>query len=81
MTFTIANVNVNGIRAACKQRNENNPGMKVWLEETTVVPQLWTELDGVEKLGNVIVIGATNREELIDPAIMRPACWGGSHES
>ncbi|MDO5031590.1 proteasome ATPase [Corynebacterium sp.] len=40
--------------------------------ETTVVPQLLTELDGVEKLSNVIVIGATNREELIDPAIMRP---------
>ena len=40
--------------------------------ETTVVPQLLTELDGVEKLNNVIVIGATNREELIDPAIMRP---------
>lgn len=40
--------------------------------ETTVVPQLLTELDGVEDLHNVIVIGATNREELIDPAIMRP---------
>ena len=40
--------------------------------ETTVVPQLLTELDGVEDLRNVIVIGATNREELIDPAIMRP---------
>lgn len=40
--------------------------------ETTVVPQLLTELDGVEDLTNVIVIGATNREELIDPAIMRP---------
>lgn len=40
--------------------------------ETTVVPQLLTELDGVEKLDNVIVIGATNREELIDPAILRP---------
>ncbi|MDY5840649.1 MAG: proteasome ATPase [Corynebacterium camporealensis] len=40
--------------------------------ETTVVPQLLTELDGVENLRNVIVIGATNREELIDPAIMRP---------
>lgn len=40
--------------------------------ETTVVPQLLTELDGVEQLSNVIVIGATNREELIDPAIMRP---------
>ncbi|APT92529.1 ATPase AAA [Corynebacterium phocae] len=40
--------------------------------ETTVVPQLLTELDGVEDMHNVIVIGATNREELIDPAIMRP---------
>ena len=34
MTLTIASVNVNGIRAACKQRNENNPGMNAWLEET-----------------------------------------------
>lgn len=40
--------------------------------ETTVVPQLLTELDGVESLSNVIVIGATNREGLIDPAILRP---------
>ena len=40
--------------------------------ETTVVPQLLTELDGVESLSNVIVIGATNREELIDPAVLRP---------
>lgn len=40
--------------------------------ETTVVPQLLTELDGVEGLSNVIVVGATNREELIDPAILRP---------
>ena len=40
--------------------------------ESTVVPQLLTELDGVESLSNVIVIGATNREELIDPAILRP---------
>lgn len=40
--------------------------------ETTVVPQLLAELDGVEQLSNVIVIGATNREELIDPAILRP---------
>jgi len=40
--------------------------------ETTVVPQLLAELDGVEDLSNVIVIGATNREELIDPAILRP---------
>lgn len=34
MSFTIATVNVNGIRAACKQRNENNPGMIAWLQET-----------------------------------------------
>ncbi len=40
--------------------------------ETTVVPQLLAELDGVESLSNVIVVGATNREELIDPAILRP---------
>lgn len=40
--------------------------------ETTVVPQLLAELDGVEQTRNVIIIGATNREELIDPAILRP---------
>lgn len=40
--------------------------------ETTIVPQLLTELDGVENLANVIIIGATNREELIDPALLRP---------
>lgn len=40
--------------------------------ESTVVPQLLSELDGVEGLENVIVIGASNREELIDPAILRP---------
>ncbi|AZA13569.1 AAA family ATPase [Corynebacterium choanae] len=40
--------------------------------ETTVVPQLLAELDGVEALTNVIVIGATNREDLLDPAIVRP---------
>lgn len=40
--------------------------------ETTVVPQLLAEIDGVEKLENVIVIGASNREDLIDPAILRP---------
>lgn len=34
MSLTIASVNVNGIRAACKQRNENNPGMNAWLEDT-----------------------------------------------
>ncbi|MFN5600566.1 MAG: proteasome ATPase [Acidimicrobiaceae bacterium] len=40
--------------------------------ESTIVPQLLAELDGVEGLSNVIVIGATNREDLIDPAILRP---------
>ncbi|MEJ5919869.1 MULTISPECIES: proteasome ATPase [unclassified Corynebacterium] len=40
--------------------------------ENTVVPQLLAELDGVEGLENVIVIGASNREEMIDPAILRP---------
>ncbi|GAA2091768.1 MULTISPECIES: proteasome ATPase [Brevibacterium] len=40
--------------------------------ETTIVPQLLAEIDGVEKLENVIVIGASNREDLIDPAILRP---------
>lgn len=40
--------------------------------ESTVVPQLLSELDGVEAVGNVIIIGASNREELIDPAILRP---------
>lgn len=40
--------------------------------ESTVVPQLLSELDGVEAAGNVIIIGASNREELIDPAILRP---------
>ena len=40
--------------------------------EATIVPQLLAEIDGVEALRNVIVIGASNREELIDPAIMRP---------
>ena len=40
--------------------------------ETTVVPQLLAEIDGVEKLENVVIIGASNREDMIDPAILRP---------
>ena len=40
--------------------------------ETTIVPQLLAEIDGVERLNNVIVIGASNREDMIDPAILRP---------
>ncbi len=40
--------------------------------ESTIVPQLLAEIDGVESLRNVIVIGASNREDLIDPAILRP---------
>jgi len=40
--------------------------------ENTIVPQLLSEIDGVESLQNVIVIGASNREDMIDPAILRP---------
>ncbi|MGV1036289.1 MAG: proteasome ATPase [Candidatus Nanopelagicales bacterium] len=40
--------------------------------ENTIVPQLLSEIDGVERLENVIVIGASNREDMIDPAILRP---------
>jgi proteasome-associated ATPase len=45
--------------------------------ESTIVPQLLSELDGVETLKNVIVIGASNREDLIDPAILRPGRLDG----
>ncbi|MDO5747629.1 MAG: proteasome ATPase [Actinomycetaceae bacterium] len=40
--------------------------------ETTVVPQLLSEIDGVEALDNVVIIGASNREDMLDPAIVRP---------
>jgi proteasome-associated ATPase len=40
--------------------------------ETTIVPQLLAEIDGVESLKDVVVIGASNREDMIDPAILRP---------
>lgn len=40
--------------------------------ESTVVPQLLSEIDGVEGLENVLVIGASNREDMIDPAVLRP---------
>ena len=40
--------------------------------ESTIVPQFLAEMDGVEELRNVVVIGATNRQDLIDPAILRP---------
>jgi proteasome-associated ATPase len=40
--------------------------------ENTIVPQLLSEIDGVEGLENVLVIGASNREDMIDPAILRP---------
>lgn len=40
--------------------------------ENTIVPQLLSEIDGVETLDNVIIIGASNREDMIDPAILRP---------
>jgi proteasome-associated ATPase len=44
--------------------------------ENTIVPQLLSEIDGVEGLENVIVIGASNREDMIDPAILRPGPAG-----
>src|SRR6266498_3017019 len=44
--------------------------------ENTIVPQLLSEIDGVEQLKNVIVIGASNREDMIDPAILRPGRLG-----
>ncbi len=40
--------------------------------ESTIVPQFLSEIDGLEKLKNVIIIGASNRQDLLDPAIMRP---------
>jgi proteasome-associated ATPase len=40
--------------------------------ESTIVPQLLSEIDGVEGLENVLVIGASNREDMIDPAVLRP---------
>ena len=40
--------------------------------ETTIVPQFLSELDGVERLDNVMVIGASNRVDMIDPAVLRP---------
>src|SRR5207237_3756258 len=40
--------------------------------ESTIVPQFLSEIDGVERLHNVIVIGASNRQDLIDPAVLRP---------
>lgn len=40
--------------------------------ESTIVPQLLAEIDGVQELDNVIIIGASNREDMIDPAILRP---------
>ena len=45
--------------------------------ETTIVPQFLTELDGVESLDNVMVIGASNRIDMIDPAVLRPGRLAG----
>ena len=41
--------------------------------ETMIVPQVLAEIDGVESLRNVVIIGASNREDMIDPAILRPS--------
>ena len=40
--------------------------------ETMIVPQLLAEMDGVESLDNVVIIGASNRADMIDPAVLRP---------
>ena len=40
--------------------------------ESTIVPQMLAEIDGVEALNNVVIIGATNREDMLDPAVLRP---------
>ena len=40
--------------------------------ETMVVPQLLAEMDGVESLDNVVIVGASNRADMIDPAVLRP---------
>ena len=39
------------------------------------MPQVLAEIDGVESLRNVVIIGASNREDMIDPAILRPGAW------
>ena len=61
MSFTIASVNVNGIRAACKQRNENNPGMNAWLETTPADVVLMQE---VRALSLIHISEPTRREWL-----------------
>ena len=57
-----------------REKAEEGVPVIVFFDEmdSTVVPQLLAEIDGVEALRNVIVIGASNREDLIDPAILRP---------
>ena len=57
------------IDAICKARGSRNNGTGVG---DTVVNQLLTKLDGVEQLNNILVIGMTNRKELIDEALLRP---------
>jgi vesicle-fusing ATPase len=57
------------IDAICKERGHYSSGTNV---EDQVVNQLLSNMDGVESLNNIIIIGMTNRKDLIDPAILRP---------
>lgn len=57
------------IDAICKQRGSVNSGTGV---HDTVVNQLLSMMDGVEALNNVLVIGMTNRKDMIDEALLRP---------
>ncbi|XP_018009113.1 vesicle-fusing ATPase 1-like isoform X1 [Hyalella azteca] len=57
------------IDAICKQRGSvaGNTGVN-----DTVVNQLLSKIDGVEQLNNILVIGMTNRKDMMDEALMRP---------
>lgn len=57
------------IDAICKKRGTTNDGTNA---HDLVVNQLLTNIDGVESLNNIIVIGMTNRKDLIDEAVLRP---------
>ncbi|PHQ90658.1 MAG: hypothetical protein COB42_04630 [Sulfurimonas sp.] len=57
------------IDAICKQRGSNQSGTGVY---DSVVNQLLTMIDGVDSLNNILVIGMTNRRDMLDEAILRP---------
>lgn len=57
------------IDAICKQRGTTNSSAGVG---DTVVNQLLSKIDGVNSLNNILVIGMTNRKDMIDEALLRP---------